>query len=101
MKTKLTFPVIIFALICFFSLNAHAGGWTDGWDVVSCGIDGNDGMYVRMTDGTSTPTYFADDTLPGFTNQALAMCLSAQAATKKINIRKMVGGKFQKIYYQH
>ena len=100
MKAKLILPAMVFALICFFSLNAHANGWTDGWDVVSCGMEGNVGMYVRITDGTSTPTYYADDSIAGFTNRALALCLSAQAATKKINIRKMVGGKFQKIYYQ-
>ena len=100
MKTKLTFPVIIFALICFFSLNAYAGGWTDGWDVESCGIDSVSGMYLTITDGTKTYTFWADDSVDGFTNQALAVCLSAKASTEKIDILKFTaGGKFKKIRY--
>ena len=86
MKKFTVISFAILAMLCSFSLNAYAGGWTDGWDVLSCGIDDTRGMFVHATDGVANPTFWADTAVSGFTNQALAVCLSAQASTKKIDV---------------
>jgi hypothetical protein len=101
MKKLITLSIAIFAAFCMISMNpAYADGWTDGWDVVSCGVDDASGMYTTLTDGTVQYTYWADATISTFTNQALAVCLSAQATTKKIDILRFnASNKFRKIRY--
>jgi hypothetical protein len=100
MKKFTVISIAILAMLCSFSLNASADGWTDGWDVVSCAIDDTDGMSIRVTDGTLTYTLFADDAVAGFENQAFAMCLSAKASTEKIDLQKFTAGsKFKRIRY--
>lgn len=80
---------LIFALVVstvfIFSMSAYADGWTDGWEVQSCGTNSDLGPYIILYDGT-TQLVAWPSLVAGYDNQALAVALSAQATDELVVI---------------
>jgi len=101
MRKAIVISIAILAMVCFFSFNAHADGWTDGWDVISAGTNADLGVYLVLSDGVTTIVAWPRDDVAGYQNQALAVGLSAQAGTVKVVIGSFTaGGRFGLIQYK-
>jgi hypothetical protein len=78
MKRMILISALIVSMFFIFSMSSYADGWTDGWQVQSCGTNADLGPYIILYDGV-TQIVAWPSLVEGYGKEALAVALSAQA----------------------